>query len=68
MTQRQIDQTPLELQDMWHLSDDEDKTEKRLSGEGLDISWIKAATKRTITDKFYAATAGEGKCTVDGCE
>ena len=53
---------------MWHLSDDEDKTEKRLSGEGLDISWIKAATKRTITDKFYAATAGEGKCTVDGCE
>ena len=68
MAQRQLDQTPLELQDMWHLSDDEDETEKRLPGEGLDISWIAVATKRDITDKFYSATAGEGKCTVDSCE
>ena len=53
---------------MWHLSDDKERTEKRLRGEGLDISWIAAATKRTITDKFYAVTAKEGKCTVNDCE
>ena len=68
MAQRQIDQTPLELQDMWHLSNDEDRKEKGLPGERLDISWVSAATRRTITDQFYKATAGEGKCTVDGCE
>ena len=60
MAQRQLDQTPLELQDMWHLSDDKEKTEKRLPGEGLDISWTATATERTITDKFHAATAREG--------
>ena len=27
MAQRQLDQTPLELQNMWHLSDDEDRKE-----------------------------------------
>ena len=44
------------------------RKEKRLPGEGLDISWISANTKRKITNQFYAATAAEGKCTVEGCE
>ena len=66
--QRQLDQSPLELQDMWHLSDDEDQKEKKLPGEGLDISWVAASTKRTITNQFYAATAAEGECKMDGCE
>ena len=68
MAQQQLNQTPLELQDIWHLSDDEERKEKRLPGEGLDISWISANTKRTITNQFYAATAAEGKCSVEGCE
>ena len=38
MAQQQLNQTPLELQDIWHLSDDEERKEKRLPGEGLDIS------------------------------
>ena len=37
MAQQQLDQQPLELTDMWHLSDDEHE-EKRPPGEGLDIS------------------------------
>ena len=68
MAQQQIDNTPLELQDMWHLSDDEERAEKRLPGEGLDICWLTAGTKRTVTDKFYEATAREGKCTVSNCD
>ena len=68
MAQQQLDNTPLELQDMWRLSDDEERTEKKLPGKGLDICWLTADTKRTITDRFYAATAREGKCTVDNCE
>ena len=54
--------------DMWHLSDDEERTEKRLPGEGLDISWVSPSTKRTISDKFYKATAKEGKCGMDSCD
>ena len=68
MAQRQLDQPPLELQDMWHLSDDEERKEKKLPGEGLDISWVSASTKRTITNQFYQATAAEGKCPVGDCE
>ena len=67
MAQQQLDSTPLELQDMWHLSDDEERTERKLPGDGLDICWITADTKRTITNKFYDATAQEGKCTVVNC-
>ena len=52
---------------MWHLSDDEERTERKLPGEGLDICWLTADTKRIITNKFYDATAQEGKCTVDNC-
>ena len=68
MAQQQLNSTPLELQDMWHLSDDEERAEKRLPGEGLDICWLAAETKRTVTDKFYEATAQEGKCTVSDCD
>ena len=68
MAQRQLDQSPLELQDMWHLSDDEERKEKKLPGEGLDISWVAASTKRTITNQFYQATAAEGRCPVGDCE
>ena len=68
MAQKQIDQSPLELCDMWHLSDDEERKERKLPGDGLDISWVTASTKRIITDQFYQATAAEGKCPVDNCE
>ena len=68
MAQRQLEQVPLNLQDMWHLSDDEERKERKLPGEGLDISWVTTNTKRTITDQFYAATAAEGKCQKDSCE
>ena len=57
MAQQQLNSTPLELQDMWHLSDDEERTERKLPGEGLDICWLTADTKRIITNKFYDATA-----------
>ena len=67
MAQPQLDQ-PLELTDMWHLSNDEERKEKRLPGEGLDISWVSTSTTWTITDKFYKATSKEGKCSVDKCE
>ena len=63
MAQKQLDNPPLEIYDMWHLSDDEDRKERRLPGEDLDISWISAATKRQITHHFYEATACEGRCT-----
>ena len=53
---------------MWHLSDDEERKEKKLPEEGLDIIWVTTSTKRTITNQFYAATAAEGKCQKDGCE
>ena len=53
---------------MWHLSDDEERKEKKLPEEGLDIIWVTTSTKRTITSQFYAATAAEGKCQKDGCE
>ena len=53
---------------MWHLSDDGERTERKLPGEGLDICWLTADTKRIITNKFYDATAQEGKCTVDNCD
>ena len=68
MAQRQLEQVPLNLQDMWHLSDDEERKERKLPGKGLDISWVTTSTKRTITNQFYAATAAEGKCQKDGCE
>ena len=38
MAQKQLESPPLELQDMRHLNDDEERKEKRLPGEGLDIS------------------------------
>ena len=44
MAQQQLNNTPLELQDMWHLSDDEERTERKLPGEGLDIRWLTADT------------------------
>ena len=68
MAQRQLEQAPLNIADMWHLSDDEERRERKLPGEGLDISWVTASTKRTITNQFYAATAADGKCQKDGCE
>ena len=61
MVQQQLDQQPLEIHDMWNLSDEEDRQEKRLPREGLDISWITAETKRSITSQFYESTAREGK-------
>ena len=68
MAQKQLDSPLLEHHDMWHLSDDEDRKERHLPGEGLDISWIAAATKRQITDRFYEATTSEGRCTEPECE
>ena len=67
IAQKQLDNPPLEIYDMWHLSDDEDRKERRLPGEDLDINWISAATKRQITDRFYEATASEGRCTEPEC-
>ena len=37
MAQRQLEHPPaINIQDMWHLSDDEERRERRLPGEGLD--------------------------------
>ena len=44
------------------------KKTERLLGEGLNISWVGAETKRTVTDKFYKSTASEGNCTVADCD
>ena len=46
MAQRQLDQPPLDLQDMWYLSDDEERKDKRLPGEGLDISCSDDSNKK----------------------
>ena len=54
--------------DMWSPSDDEECQDKRLPGEGLDISWLAPTTKRIISDKFYEATAQEGKCGIENCD
>ena len=63
MTQRQLECPPaLEITDMWHLSDDEERRDWHIPGEGLDISWTDDATRKNITDLFYAATAQEGQC------
>ena len=63
MAQKQLDNPPLDIHDMWHLSDDEERKERRLPGEDLDISWVSAANKKVITDRFYEATASDGRCT-----
>ena len=68
MTQRQSEQPPLDIHDMWHLSDDEERRDKRLSGEVLDISWATATVKQQVTGRFYEASASEGKCTEAACE
>ena len=68
MAQSQLEQPPLELHDMWHLSDNEERKDKRLSGDGLDISWVTISTKKKVTDQFYEATAGEGKWVVEDCD
>ena len=67
MAQKQLDNPPLDIHDMWHLSDDEERKERRLPGEDLDLSWITAATKNTITDRFYESTASYGRCTEAEC-
>ena len=68
MAQRQLEHPPaINIQDMWHLSDDEERRERRLPGEGLDISWLADNTRTDITDLFYSSTAQEGKCAVDNC-
>ena len=67
MAQQQLEQ-PLELMDMWSPRDDEERQEKCLPGEGLDISWLAPTTKRVITDRFYEATVQEGKCGVEKCD
>ena len=66
MAQKQLEHPPeINIQDMWHLSDDEERRERRLPGEGLDISWLADNTRTDITDLFYLSTAQEGKCAVD---
>ena len=67
MAQQQLEQ-PLGLMDMWSPSDDRERQDKRLPGEGLDISWLAPTTKRIISEKFYEATAKEGKCGVANCD
>ena len=59
MAQQQSDQPPLDIQDMWRLSDEEDRQDKRLPGDGLDISWVAAETKSKVTNQFYELTASE---------
>ena len=51
-----------------HLSDVEEKREKRLPKKGLDISWVLEATKKAVTDLFYASTVREGQCPEGKCE
>ena len=36
MAQKQLDNPPLDIHDMWHLSHDEERTERRLPGEDID--------------------------------
>ena len=50
MAQRQLEHPPaINIQDMWHLSDDEEGRERRLPDEGLDISWLAGSTRAAIT-------------------
>ena len=57
MAQKQFGNPPsLELQFIWHLIDVEEKRKKRLLEKGLDISWVLEATKKAVTDLFYAST------------
>ena len=51
MAQQQLDQQPLELTDMWH-DNDEERKEKRLPGERLDISWVSTSPKRLLQTDF----------------
>ena len=68
MAQRQLEHPPaINIQDMWHLSDDEERRERRLPGEGLDISWLTDNMRTDITDLCYSSTAQEGKCAVESC-
>ena len=68
MAQRQLKHPPaINIQDMWDLSDDEERRERRLPGGGLDISWLTDSTRADITDLFYYSTAQEGKCAVESC-
>ena len=54
MAQRQLEHPPaINIQDMWHLSDDEERRERRLPGERLDISWLSDSTRAAITNIFY---------------
>ena len=63
MAQKQLECPPaLEITDMWHLSDDEERREQHIPGEGLDICWVDSVTRTNITNLFYAATAQEGQC------
>ena len=51
MVQQQLDQQPLELTEMWH-DNDEERKEKRLPGERLDISWVSTSPKRLLQTDF----------------
>ena len=69
MAQKQLENPPaLDITDMWHLSDDEERRERHIPGEGLDICWVDNSTRKNITDLFYAATAQEGQCSKEGCD
>ena len=61
MAQQQLEHPPaIDIKDMWHLSDDEERRKLRLPGEGLDISWLSDNTRAAVTDLFYTSTAQEG--------
>ena len=69
MAQKQLEcSQALEITDMWHLSDDEERRERHITGEGLNLSWIDDATRKNITDLFNTATAQEGQCSKDNCD
>ena len=53
---------------MWHLSNDEERRERHIPGEDLDICWVDSVTRKNIPDLFYAATAQEGQCSKEGCD
>ena len=67
IAQKQLDQQPLELQDMWHLSDNEECRERQLPGANLDISWVTQETKTAVNSLLYSSTANDGQCPRSGC-
>ena len=62
IAKKQLECPPvLDLQDKWHLSDDEEQRERILPSANLNISWL-LKTKQDIAEAFYADAARDGAC------